>query len=89
MDQSIFSGIGNYIKSEALYYAKISPLRKVETLSENEKEKLYEGVFIISRTSYASGGMDRMVLSIYGRNDKEKTQTPDGRITYWDDEIQI
>lgn len=89
MDQSIFSGIGNYIKSEALYYAKISPLRKVETLSENEREKLFEGVFIVSRTSYASGGIDGMVLSIYGRNDKEKTQTPDGRITYWDDEIQI
>lgn len=89
MDQSIFSGIGNYIKSEALYYAGISPLRKVDSLSENEKEKLYEGIVITAKTSYASGGKDRMVMKIYGRDDIIKTKTPDGRITYWDDNVQI
>ena len=37
MDQSIISGIGNYIKDEALYYAKVSPLRKVGSLKKKLK----------------------------------------------------
>ena len=39
-DQEIISGCGNYIKSEALYYVKISPLRKVSTLTQKEIELL-------------------------------------------------
>ena len=32
----IFSGIGNYLKSEILYKAKISPLRKIKDINKNE-----------------------------------------------------
>lgn len=97
--QSIISGIGNYIKSESLYYAGISPLRKTGSLTENEQEKLYEGIRIISRVSYNKGGVNIMnesndnnyydsELKIYKKKNAEKTMTLDGRITYWDPDLQ-
>ena len=56
MDQKLFSGIGNYIKAEALYLAKLSPHRKAYTLSDAEVELLRRAVHSIIRESYRSGG---------------------------------
>jgi formamidopyrimidine-DNA glycosylase len=57
MDQSIIAGCGNYIKSEALYEAKISPLRKIGSLSENEIEALYHAIRLIPRLAYNNRGL--------------------------------
>lgn len=56
MDQSMVSGVGNYLKSEILYAAKISPHRKVSTLTENELEKIYKNTKDIIKFSYSTGG---------------------------------
>jgi len=37
----IFSGIGNYLKSEILYRAKISPLRKIKNINNDEWKKIF------------------------------------------------
>lgn len=87
MDQNIISGIGNYIKSEALFYSKISPLRKVGSLTDTESEKLFEGIRIVSRFSYMVGDIESN-LQIYGKKTAKKTKTPDGRMTYWDEKVQ-
>lgn len=42
LDQTIFSGIGNYIRNEALYLAHIHPKRKASSLNDKEINKLYE-----------------------------------------------
>lgn len=103
MNQNIISGIGNYIKAEALYYAKISPFRKTGSLSEQEQEKLYEGIRIIPRISYNKGGLSIRDyansegskgtydedIKIYGKPDADKIKTADGRITYWDSDVQV
>lgn len=52
MDQSIISGCGKYIKSEVLYDAKISPLRKMSSLSDNDIDLLYQALCVIPRVSY-------------------------------------
>jgi DNA-formamidopyrimidine glycosylase len=57
MDQKIISGIGNYLKSEILYNAKISPLRKVEDLEEKELYNLYNSSKKIINKSYKNGGV--------------------------------
>lgn len=57
MDQSIIAGCGNYIKSEALYEAKISPLRKVGSLTEHEIEALYHAIRLIPRLAYNNKGV--------------------------------
>lgn len=98
MNQNIISGIGNYLKAEILFYAKISPFRKTGSLSEIESNKLYEGVRIIPRISYNKGGLNKYVNAlgeqgnyepkIYGDPHVDRDKTSDGRMTYWDPEIQ-
>lgn len=50
MDQSVISGVGNYVKAESLYLAKISPHRLVSSLSDLElnllKEKIQEVLYV-------------------------------------------
>lgn len=56
MDQSVISGVGNYVKAESLYLAKISPHKFCSLLSKLEIEKLYNSIRNILTESYASGG---------------------------------
>ena len=44
LDQHIFAGIGNYIKKESLYRAKISPKRKCNNINDNEMYHLYNDI---------------------------------------------
>jgi formamidopyrimidine-DNA glycosylase len=44
MDQNIMSGIGNIYRSEILFDAKVHSERKIEKLSEKEKENIYKAI---------------------------------------------
>lgn len=102
MDQEIIAGCGNYIKAEALYYSKISPMRKVGSLSELEGEYLFEALRVIPRQAYINKGLStddyvdkngrkgfqEFHLKIYGKKSAKRTKTADGRTTYWDDKVQ-
>ena len=102
MNQNIISGCGNYIKSEVLYNAQVSPKRKVGTLTEEESERIFEELRVISRTSYNNKGLSirdyadekgkkgfhEFSLRIYNKKHATRTKTPDGRTTYWDPKIQ-
>ena len=93
-DQSIISGCGDYIKAESLYYAGVSPLRKIGELKDRELEMLYEGLRIISRVSYNKKGLSindnnrigffKEDLKIFKKKFARKVKTADGKITYWD-----
>jgi DNA-formamidopyrimidine glycosylase len=41
VDQKTISGVGNYLRSDALWMAKISPFRKVNDIDEKELKTLY------------------------------------------------
>ena len=56
MDQKILGGVGNYIKAEALYRARISPHRICSTILAEELESLYEWTRWIMRKSLEQGG---------------------------------
>ena len=56
MDQRCISGIGNYLKAEALYRAGVSPHRPVVNMSSEEIEKLWSEVVLSCRESYADHG---------------------------------
>lgn len=56
MDQSIVAGIGNIYASEALFLAKINPLRKVSTLSDQELKRLYKGIVEALKLGIKHGG---------------------------------
>lgn len=102
MDQSIISGCGNYIKAESLYDAKVSPLRKIGDLDENEINLLFQALVTIPRIAYNNKGLsikdykdengnkghhDRN-LKIYGKKYAKLTKTADGRMTYWSPSVQ-
>lgn len=103
MDQQVIAGCGNYIKAEVLWYAAISPLRKVGELKSREIELLYEALRIIPRISYnkkglslkdyadenGKGGYYARDLKIYGKKQAKKTKTADGRTTHWDPKRQV
>ncbi len=56
MDQSIISGVGNYLKSECLYFSKINPYRNALDLSRKELETLNRVIKTVIRKSYETGG---------------------------------
>jgi len=56
MNQKIIAGVGNYLKSESLYLAEISPHRTVSSLSESEISNLNKAIQATIRSSYISGG---------------------------------
>ena len=41
MDQKTISGIGNYLRADCLWLAKISPFRKIKKLSDNDIKKIF------------------------------------------------
>ena len=44
VNQKIISGVGNYLRADALWMAKISPFRKVKDVKEDELELLYKSL---------------------------------------------
>ena len=56
MDQSVISGVGNYVKAESLYAAKLSPHRIIASLTLKEFENLYRAIVDVMCASYKSGG---------------------------------
>lgn len=56
MDQSIVSGIGNYVKAECLWLSKISPHLSVSELTDEQIFSLNNSVKKVLRESYDSGG---------------------------------
>lgn len=56
-EQRYFAGIGNYLKSEILYCAKLFPSRKVSSLTAGDKEALRKCIVDIARESYHYNGL--------------------------------
>lgn len=55
-DQKVISGVGNYLRAEALYRAKLNPHRIIESLSNDELSALYKAIKFKILGSYKSGG---------------------------------
>ena len=56
MNQKKFCGIGNYLKSEILYAAKLSPHRTLESLTSDDITTLFHQSKKIIQASYDNGG---------------------------------
>lgn len=56
MEQKYISGVGNIYKSESLFLARISPLNRIEDLSDYELITLYECIIKVLKESYRTGG---------------------------------
>lgn len=56
MDQSLFAGVGNYIRAEALYLAKMSPFRQANIMKETEIRNLCQCIVDVMTESYQQQG---------------------------------
>ena len=56
MSQWIVSGVGNYLKADSLWLAKLSPWRKVSQTTDEQLTFLCESVSNVIRTAYLNGG---------------------------------
>lgn len=56
MDQSVFAGVGNYIRAEALYLSKMSPWRKAYSLIGDDILVLCENICAVMQDSYDHQG---------------------------------
>tara|TARA_A100001515_G_scaffold141794_2_gene139245 strand:+ start:1120 stop:1932 length:813 start_codon:yes stop_codon:yes gene_type:complete len=69
MNQSVISGVGNYLKAEILYACQISPHRLSKDVSDKEFESLSEACRWITRLSYQMGGA---TIATYRQSNGEK-----------------
>lgn len=56
MNQRVVSGIGNYIKAESLYRARLSPHTLVKDMTDAQLEKLYQAVQEVIEMAHQEGG---------------------------------
>jgi len=91
MDQSIVAGVGNYIKSDSLWLARLSPKRLVGDCSEAELINLKSCIRRVMLESFNSGDWKFLVYSKKEDRDGNqvtKEQTADGRASYWCPAVQ-
>ena len=74
LDQAFLAGMGNYLRSEVLFAAKLVPERRPEDLSAAEVRALAKHLLDIPRRSYATRG----VAPAEGLGDDYLTDTPAG-----------
>lgn len=75
MDQNIFAGVGNYIRAEALYLAKISPWRKCNAMTKDEIESLCKTIIEVMQESYKHQGATILTYTdAYGAEGKYSSQ---------------
>jgi formamidopyrimidine-DNA glycosylase len=75
VNQKLISGVGNYLRADALWMARISPFRKVGELSDKELEAIYKSVRALMWGDYAPEdarkngyiGVDFKIPHDYGR----------------------
>lgn len=88
MDQSLFNGLGNYLRAEIVYRLDVSPFQTFSDLSNEKKEELIQLCHDIPNLAYAAGGgefytfqnpntADREskignLIQVYNRRDKEE-----------------
>lgn len=56
LDQTFLAGVGNIYADESLWYARLHPLRKAETLTRAERGRLYRAIRQVLTRSIAVGG---------------------------------
>ena len=56
MNQSVISGVGNYLKAEILYCSRISPNRLIKDINDSEWTALHHNTVTQIRRSYKLGG---------------------------------
>jgi DNA-formamidopyrimidine glycosylase len=77
-NQNVLSGIGNYLRAEILYDAKINPFKKIKNLNDDELLNLWKSINKIIHQSLKkqlNNGIHTFPFKVY-----RKKKTPSGHI---------
>lgn len=91
MDQSVIAGVGNLLADEALWQARLSPLRPAGSLTPEELDRLRRAIRAAVRSAVRLGGVHTGRLIAHrergGRCPRDgaelRRETVGGRTTYW------
>jgi formamidopyrimidine-DNA glycosylase len=97
MDQSVIAGVGNLLADEALWQARLSPLRPAREVSEEELDRLRNAIRAAARSAIRKGGVHTGQVIGHRRRDgvcprcgaAMSRATVGGRTTYWCPEEQV
>jgi endonuclease-8 len=64
LDQSFVAGIGNYLRSEILFFAKVNPWVKPSQLSTKQLNLLAKATLEVSRRSYKTKGLTNLASRV-------------------------
>ena len=56
MEQKVMAGVGNYLRSEILYAARVNPHSKVGSLTDEQLARLHSKTYELADASYRAGG---------------------------------
>ena len=90
MEQRIFGGVGNYIRSESLYKAKISPFTEIKDIKGNKLKTLIESIRYIIKKSFDAqlkclkkdAYNYEKLTSCYDFQVYRRKETPDGKVVH-------
>lgn len=96
INQKIFSGIGNYLRADILYHAKISPYRELKNLSDQDLLNLCKSIQYIINKSYnkqQKNGLHTYSFLVYKNNKTKKGEDIkfddlEGRTIWWAPSVQ-
>lgn len=86
LDQRICSGCGNYIRADAMYQARFSPLRRMSELTEADLRRIWDAMH---KVAHESARADEYVPLCYGQKQTptggtvESYSDSDGRTVWW------
>ncbi|MFL5846093.1 MAG: Fpg/Nei family DNA glycosylase [Solirubrobacteraceae bacterium] len=91
MDQSVIAGVGNLLADEALWQARLSPVRPAQSLTEEDLDRLRNQIRATTRSAIKKGGVHTGVVIPHRRRDGVCPRcgagmaraTVGGRTTYW------
>lgn len=81
MNQGIISGVGNYLKADSLWLAKLSPHRKVSQCTDIQLHDLCLAVRSVISAAYSSGGSTILTYKGFDGNVGEHEMLVYGRKT--------
>lgn len=85
LDQTIVSGVGNYLRAEAMFAARIAPLRTVASLTNPERARLKRAIQTVALRSLKDqkkAGIYQAKLKVY-QNPKASQIQRRGRTIWW------
>ena len=89
MNQGVVSGVGNYLKADSLWMARLSPWRKVGQTTDEQLTLLCTAVSDVIRTAYLNGGSTILTYKGFDGEEGKHSMLVYGRKTDPDGEAVV